>query len=313
VEVTIVVCTHNRAHLLARLLDSIAAANRPDGCDVGVLVIANDCRDETVQVLTEAEVRLTKAGLGLRWSEEPKRGKSNALNRALAMLGGDAAVFIDDDHRVDADFLGGITRGLRAHAEVNVLCGRILPDWDGHEPKWVHDQGRYRLYPPPIPIFDGGDAPRLLGPENFKPGGGNLIFRLPLLRTLGRFSSELGPQGHDLGGGEDSEFLKGALDRGEPLLYLPDILQYHHVDLDRLRLPRLLRLSYQRSRASARVHYAGKGRIPLFLWRKLLRYLLSAAVSLSVSRSRFYLVRSAAAFGEIRGVAEHRRRDAAQR
>jgi hypothetical protein len=153
-------------------------------------------------------------------------------------------------------------------------------------------------------VFDAGEASRLINDEGFKPGGGNLIFRLPLLKSLGRFSTELGPQGHDLGGGEDSEFLKRALDRGEPLLYLPAIRQYHYVDLARLRLGRLLRLSYQRSRASARLHRREGTGVPLYLWRKLAEYLLPALFSLNAGRSRFYLVRSAATLGEIRGIAE---------
>jgi glycosyltransferase involved in cell wall biosynthesis len=302
VELTVVVCTHNRAPLLRRLLDSLAAADRPKGTKVEVLVIANACRDETPQALAEAEMPLTDAGFCLRWSEEPKRGKSLALNRALTLLDSDAAVFIVADLRVDASFLVTIARALRRHPEVNVLCGRILPDWDGSEPQWVHDEGPYRLYPPPIPIFDAGESPHVLEGDSFKPGGGNLIFRVPLLRTLGEFSTNMGPRGHDLGGGEDSEFLHRALTRGEPLLYLPEILQFHYVDLDRLKLPRLLRLSFRRSHASTSLHHAMNGKIPLYLWRKLSEYLISATFSTSLARTRFYLVRCAATLGEIAAI-----------
>jgi glycosyltransferase involved in cell wall biosynthesis len=303
---TVVVCTHNRPALLRCLLDSLSEASETGGTDVEILVIANACGDDTLRVLDAAKGPLTQAGLRLRWVEEPEKGKSHALNRALTMLTGDAVAFIDDDHRVDPDFLGNIARALREYADLNILCGRILPDWDGREPALVHDRGPYRIYPPPVPVFDAGDQSRLLDAESFKPGGGNLIFRLPLLKTLGRFSTDLGPQGHDLGGGEDSEFLQRALDLGEPLLYLPDIVQYHFVDLNRLKLSRMLRLSYQRSRASAGLHHGGLGGIPPFLWRKLLHYLVCACLSLSASRSRFYLVRTAAALGEIRGIAESR-------
>lgn len=303
-ELTVVVCTHNRSDLLSRLLESLAAANLPVTGAVQVLVIANACSDDTPRALGEAEASLGQAGLKLRWAEEPRRGKSHALNRALTMLQGDAAVFIDDDHRVVSDFLINIERDLRENPRVNLLCGRILPDWDGSEPEWVHDDGPYRLYPPPVPVFDQGDLPRFIEQEPFKPGGGNLIIRLPLLTSLGRFSIDLGPDGHNLGGGEDSEFLQRALDSGERLLYRPNILQYHYADLARLRLNRLLQLSYQRSRASARIHAGAASGAPLFLWRKLADYALSAVFSLSSRRTRFYLVRSAAVLGEIRGLNE---------
>jgi glycosyltransferase involved in cell wall biosynthesis len=301
---SIVVCTHNRCGLLARLLESLAAADIPSAAAIDVLVIANACSDDTLGILAEAEASLAGKGLRLRWAEEPVQGKSHALNLALTMLEAEAAAFIDDDHRVDPGFLVNIEQALREHPGVNLLCGRILPDWDGREPGWVHDQGPYRLYPPPVPLFDAGDQARFIETRAFKPGGGNLIFRLALLETLGRFAADLGPRGHDLGGGEDSEYLQRALERGERLLYRPDILQFHHVDLARLRLSQLVRLSYQRSRASARIHAGDGPGVPLFLWRKLARYLLSATFSLTMRRRRFYLVRSAAALGEIRGIAE---------
>jgi glycosyltransferase involved in cell wall biosynthesis len=303
-DLTVVVCTHNRAELLARLLHSLFRAHRPHDTLVEILIVANACSDDTPAVLeTWASKAAQEPGLRLRWAQEPARGKSNALNLALELLRGDAAVFIDDDHRVDRDFLAAIVRALDRYPGRNILCGRLLPDWDGSEPKWVHDEGPYRLYPPPVPLFDAGDDQRDLSGERFKPGGGNLIFRLPLLQSLGRFSTDLGPQGHNLGGGEDSEFLQRALDRGERLLYFPDIVHYHHVDTDRLRLSRLLRLSYQRSRASARIHHQVDSGIPLYLWRKLQDYLVRAIFSLNARRTRFYLVRAAAVLGEIRGLA----------
>lgn len=302
-ELTVVVCTHDRSGLLVRLLESLFAARRPENARIELLLIANACSDDTPSILASWERKASEEpGLFLRWTEEPAKGKSNALNRAIGMLRGDVAILIDDDHRVDRDFLLNTERGLREHPQVNLLCGRILPDWDGSEPEWIHEGGPYRLYPFPVPMFDAGDEQKDLTGESFKPGGGNLIFRLPLLQSLGRFSTELGPRGHDLGGGEDSEFLKRALDRGERLLYLPEILQYHYVDVARLRLSRLLRLSYQRSLASAQIHGDGDSGVPLHLWRKLAEYLLSAVFSLEASRTRFYLVRSAAALGEIRGV-----------
>jgi glycosyltransferase involved in cell wall biosynthesis len=304
-ELTVVVCTHNRSSLLARLLESLFDARRPERDQIEILLIANACSDDTRAVMQRWERKATaEPALSLRWTEEPAKGKSNALNLALTLLRGDAAVLVDDDHRVDADFLVNIAQCLHTHPHANILCGRILPDWDGTEPEWVHERGPYRLYPYPVPMFDAGDEKKDLTRESFKPGGGNLIFRLPLLQSLGRFSTDLGPRGHDLGGGEDSEFLKRALDRGERLLYLPDILQYHYVDVSRLRLPHLLRLSYQRSRASARIHRDSGSGAPLYVWRKLSEYLLSALFSLDANRSRFYLVRSAAALGEIRGVTE---------
>ena len=47
-SLTILICTHNRAGLLERVLASINAANRP-AMSVQILVAANACTDETVE------------------------------------------------------------------------------------------------------------------------------------------------------------------------------------------------------------------------------------------------------------------------
>jgi hypothetical protein len=79
------------------------------------------------------------------------------------------------------------------------------------------------------------------------------------------------------------------------------VVQYHYVDRERLRLANLMRLSFHRSKAGVNVHGSGTGKVPLYLWRKVGEYLFSAVFSLDGRRTRFYLVRCAAALGEIRG------------
>ena len=108
-------------------------------------------------------------------------GKSHALNSALPRVESDLVAFVDDDHRVDAGYLVAVCRAAEAHPEADLFCGRILPDWDGSEPAWVHDSGPYRIYPLPVPRFDQGDASRELTPDQAVPGGGNLFLRTPWL------------------------------------------------------------------------------------------------------------------------------------
>jgi hypothetical protein len=47
---------------------------------------------------------------------------------------------------------------------------------------------------------------------------------------------------------------------------------------------------------------AEKSRIPAYLWKKSALYLLKAGCSLSLSRTRFYLVRLMAVLGEMQGI-----------
>lgn len=305
---TILICTHDRVALLESVLGSLNSCRRPASVGAEILVVANACRDGTHAALEAYRARAAHDGfLPLAWLAEPTPGKSHALNRGATALRSDWVAIVDDDHRVGDDFLLRIEQAIAAHPQASLLCGRILPDWDGREPTWVHDEGPYKVYPLPIPRQDFGDVPRELGVADPLPGGGNQIIRVDVLRRLGPFSTALGPQGHDLGGGEDTEYMLRALAAGERLWYEPSIVQYHYVDLERLALPYLMRKAYQRSASVVALHGAtggGSRGVPMYLYRKLAGYAAGAVTALGSARRRFYLVRTAAALGEMAG---HRR------
>lgn len=313
---TVLICTHGRVELLGNVLRSLNASMRPAYGNADILVVANACRDGTHAALEAYRERVAREGLlPLTWLAEPTPGKSNALNRGIAALRSQWVAVVDDDHRVGHDFLLRIEQAIAAYPQAGLLCGRILPDWDGREPSWVHDDGPYKVYPLPIPRQDFGDVPRELGVGGPLPGGGNQIIRIDVLRRLGPFSTALGPQGHDLGGGEDTEYMLRALAAGERLWYVPEILQYHHVDLQRLTLPYLMRKAYQRSASVVNLHGVNDGRahgVPTYLYRKLAGYAVGAATALGAARRRFYLVRTAAALGEMAGYRRLVKQGAAQ-
>jgi GT2 family glycosyltransferase len=300
-RLTVLIATHNRATLLERALASLNRARRPANWHIDVLVVANACTDSTPALLETYRARAAgRNWLPLSWLAEPQPGKSHALNRAIPELQSDLVALVDDDHRVDENYLTAICSAVTSHPDATLFCGRILPDWDGSEPGWVHDTGPYRIYPLPVPVQDQGDAPHPVSLEGQKPGGGNLVLRRAVFDRVGAFATELGPQGHNLGGGEDTDFILRALNAGEQMIYIPEIRQYHFVDPERLRLGYLLRKSFQRSRAAVKSRDTRNG-IPRYMWRKLAEYLFHATVSLRWAKTRFFLVRIAATLGEIRG------------
>ena len=68
-----------------------------------------------------------------------------------------------------------------------------------------------------------------------------------------------------------------------------------------------MRKAYQRSASAVALHGAASERargVPLYLYRKLAGYAAAAVTSIGSARRRFYLVRTAAALGEMAG---HRR------
>ena len=302
-SITVLICTHNRRQLLERTIASLNAARRPPGCSIEILVVASACGDDTLDYLASYN-RERSGRLPIRWISEAARGKSNALNRAFREPMGAVVAFVDDDHRVDSAYLEAVDAAARAYPEAGLFCGRILPDWDGSEPAWVHDGGPYRIYPLPVPRFDLGALPLELTLESPVPGGGNLVARRRTIEITGEFAADRGPIGHDLGGAEDLDWVGRALRAAVRLRYAPEIVQFHYVDVERLSLSYLVRKGYQRSKSVICLDRRRQV-VPRYMWRKLLEYAAKAAFSFDVARRRFFIVRMAAALGEISGIAEN--------
>jgi len=311
-RLTVLICTHDRADLLMRTLGTLNRATPPRGWGVDVLVAANACRDDTHARLDAYRQQSAAHGeLPLTWFAEPAPGKSNALNSALPRVEAELVAFVDDDHRVHEDYLAAVCRGAERYPEAGLFCGRILPDWDGREPAWVHDSGPYRIFPLPVPRFDQGDASFELTPDRAVPGGGNLAIRTDWAPRIGGFDTSMGPTGHDLGGAEDLDWVLRGLRLGARLRYLPDMIQYHYVDTERMTLGYVMKKAYKRSASVVRLEPQTAGTVPMYLYRKIAEYGLLAATSLGTARRRYYLVRTAAALGEFAGHRQSRKSDAA--
>jgi cellulose synthase/poly-beta-1,6-N-acetylglucosamine synthase-like glycosyltransferase len=302
------VSSHNRVGLLERTLRYLNEARRPQTWSVDVLVAANACTDGTHAFLDRYICDTSNHAVGddrlrLRWVAEPRSGKSHALNCAVPLLRSERVAFVDDDHRVDITYLECVCKASEAYREADILCGRILPDWDGTEPAWVHDEGPYRIYPLPIPRYDLGDSPLASPHETATPGGGNLVLRTSLFDRVGDFSTAYGPVGRGLGGAEDHEWVLRAIAAGARVQYVPDIVQYHFVDPTRLKLGYLVRKAYERSASAVRLGGTGKDRrlVPAYMIRKAGEYSLAVAMSSGRQQRRFHLVRLAASLGEMKG------------
>jgi len=305
---TVLLATHNRAALLDRTLTYINQARRPKGWNIDLLVAANACSDGTHLLLDRyvrdaGEATPNARKLRLRWVSETRAGKSHALNCAIPLLESDFVAFVDDDHRVDVGYLESVCKAVTEYPEADIVCGRILPDWDGSEPSWVHDNGPYRIYPLPVPRYDLGSRPFASPQHKATPGGGNLVLRTSLFGRVGDFSADYGPVGRSLGGAEDHEWVLRAIAAGAVVQYVPDIVQFHYVDQTRLHVRYLVQKAYERSASAVRLMgtSGSRGVVPPYMIRKAAEYGLAAAAAGGQQQRRFYLVRLAASLGEIKG------------
>lgn len=305
VSLAVVICTHDRSGLLIQTLSTLYNSDYAGPAPVDVLVVANRCSDDTLDRLAEFQAAHEHQYLRLRWIEEALPGKSHALNAAIRETRHEALCFIDDDQLVDAHFLTALAEGLAKHPEYGILCGKMNPAWDGSEPGWVHERGRYFIPIRPFPEYDFGDVPKDIPPGHKLPSGGNVTVRRQVFEQVGNFSTDLGPQGHNLMGGEDHEFLARCLAQGVRILYLPTLRQLHAIEPERMRTSYMLRKSYLRSLSARRMNGAPREGLRPYLLVKPVQYGLKALFTLNANRRFHYLIRMSAALGELHAAVEN--------
>src|SRR5688572_10217281 len=98
--ITVALCTWNRAELLDQTLMGMRKLRIPDGVVWELLVVNNNCTDETDQVIARHIPRLP-----IRRLLETKQGHSNARNCAVAAAQGELMIWTDDDVLVAPDWL----------------------------------------------------------------------------------------------------------------------------------------------------------------------------------------------------------------
>lgn len=130
---TVVFATRNRAETLARVLDCHRLLIPPLG-GWRLIVVDNGSTDGTPGVLAAAA-----GGLPLLTLREPSPGKNRALNRAVAHLDGDLAVFTDDDVLPTPQWLCMLRAAADAHPEATLFGGTVLPAWPEPRPAWLSE------------------------------------------------------------------------------------------------------------------------------------------------------------------------------
>lgn len=235
-SVTVAICTHDRADLLARTLDSLGGLRVPDGLDWQVLVVANACSDETPEVLADHEDRLP-----LRWVREEKPGHSHARNRAVEEAEDDHIVWTDDDVRVDPGWLQAYATAFDRWPGAAFYGGPIEPVFEGTPPSWLPEA--FEALEPVRAAY----AERSLGPEPFAietreelPYGANMAFPMRVQREH-RYDPRLGRAGSDLVGGDEVAVLESLVADGRAGRWVPDAKIRHVISPDRQSLSYLRR------------------------------------------------------------------------
>ena len=162
-EVSVIIPTHGRPHMLPRAVLSARAA----GADVEVVVVDDASTDETAEVCRALEdVRYLRV--------ERNQGVAGARNVGLLSARGEYVTFLDDDDVRLPCSLDLQLAALRSAPEAGLIYGQAL--YDGQTDRAGHDR-----YPQNCP---SGDVFWKLLARNFIPCG-SAVFRRSCLFATG--------------------------------------------------------------------------------------------------------------------------------
>jgi len=214
VLISVVICTRNRAPLLARALESVC--NQTLSPEVfEIVVVDNGSTDDTPTIAARFAARHPN----VRGTAEPLAGLSHARNRGWREAAGEYVGFLDDDGEAPPEWLS-VAREIIGRLRPAAFGGPYFASYDSPKPRWWKDT--YRAFRP-------GEEARPLG-ERDHLSGGNLFLRRDLLAEAGGFDPGLGMAGNRISMGEEIRLLQEIrLRRPDALLYYDPRLYIHHL------------------------------------------------------------------------------------
>lgn len=133
-SIDLVICTYNNAALLDRTLAAIAQQRVPSGTNWQVLVVDNNCTDETPKVV---EKHRQAGGVSLRIIREPRQGLTPARLRGVKETTGEWIAFVDDDCLLAEDWVEQAARFAAGHPACGAFGGHIILDWETPPPPFA--------------------------------------------------------------------------------------------------------------------------------------------------------------------------------
>jgi glycosyltransferase involved in cell wall biosynthesis len=246
--VTVAICTWNRAKLLDQTLSRMREIRIPTGADWELLIVNNNCTDDTDRVIEEHQ-----AGLPIRRLHEKAQGLSNARNCAMTHARGDVIVWTDDDVDPEPDWLCGAADAFSRNPEAAAIGGPIEPWYPSTPDPDLLDA--FQEIRTGYCGVDHGDQERWLD-EREQIYGANMAFRLSAVEGM-RFDTRTGRIGGQLTNGDDTSYVQSVRDRGGKVYWAPRMRLRHYVDPHRMTLGYLEKFIRENARQEVMIRPGG--------------------------------------------------------
>jgi glycosyltransferase involved in cell wall biosynthesis len=211
VDLSVIVCTRNRAEALRGCLESLsrAVSNSPN-VRSEIVVVNNGSTDDTRDVIS---AWAHSAPCPVLLIEEPRPGLGVARNSGVRCTSGRLIAFTDDDCRLGPDYLSDLMTNFRNDDVPVIRGGRVELGDPGDLPLGIKVDDaeavlKYPLHPGSIAL------------------GCNMVINRDVFTCIGLFDERFGAGG-PFKASEETEFFFRAYLHNVPVMYVPNMTVYH--------------------------------------------------------------------------------------
>lgn len=226
--VTVAICTWNRARQLDRTLERFAGVQIPDDVQWELLIIDNNCTDDTAAICAHHAQRLP-----IRRILETQQGHVHARNRAIDEARGELILWTDDDVLVSENWIAEYVRVARCEPQAMYFGGRVTPWFADDVPTATRAmvEQNMALLAPVFSLKDYGIEIRPFA-EGEGPFGANMGFRTELLRRF-RFDAKFGRVKTGLIGADEVSVVRAIQNSGVAGVWIGSTEIQHYIPPER--------------------------------------------------------------------------------
>ncbi|MEM9284138.1 MAG: glycosyltransferase [Verrucomicrobiota bacterium] len=227
-DLSVIICTHNRASLLDDCLKSFCNQSDTAGLEWELIVVDNNSTDHTPNTIQKYSDKLP-----LKSAFEPVKGHTHARNRGLSEASGELILWTDDDTVVSPIWLSDYFATARRWPDASFFGGEIEPIFMDQIPEWY--PGNEEVFGPAYARNLAAETERIIG-EYESPWGANFALRKKAIANE-TFRIDLGRIGEQEGTlGDESEFLDRIRSKGAVGVWCPRAKVQHQIPKERATL-----------------------------------------------------------------------------
>ncbi len=230
-EITVCICTLQRPELLERLLTAVAVQQTDGLFNFSCVVVDNDGAARARPIVERLR---TNYPVPIRYAVETERNFASVRNRALSLVSGKFAAFIDDDEVPCGNWLVQLWRVLH-HYRADAVFGPVRPYFEREPPSWIK-RGRICERP----SYATGTTIHWR-----KTRTGNVLFRMAIV-----VDDAICFDRAYASGGEDVDFFRRAAKQGRTFVWCEEAPAYELVPEARLRRRYHLKRAFLQGRLS---------------------------------------------------------------